>query len=96
VLTAIQEEWARQNSGNRASNSRFETTFFHAIVVIREKLVHILIRNRTAVCAFGCKCDDLFGAGLRSLAFAGIRRRLANENRSRLGVIPSPFALNGP
>src|SRR5437868_4615616 len=76
MLAAIQEERTRQHARDHASDSSLEAFIFHALVVIREKLIHILVGSGPAISAFSQGRHDLPGADIRGIAFIG----MADEN----------------
>src|SRR5262249_40269746 len=83
VLAAIQEEGARQHARDGGANSSLEAAVFHTIVVIREKLIHILVGNRAAVGPFRHRRDDLSGADIGGIALVGMAYENAIAARRR-------------
>src|SRR5262249_40420894 len=62
MFAAIEEEWARQNSCNCASNSCFETGVLGTILVIGEQFCDVVVGNRPPVCTLCQRRNDLFSA----------------------------------
>src|SRR5262249_28396934 len=71
-LGAIQEKRTRENAGDGAADTVFKAAVFYAVLVVREKLRHVLVGNRPPVCPLGKSRDDLLRAGCLSLHFIGM------------------------
>ena len=89
ALAPVQKERARQQTGDDTSDASLEAAVFQAVLVIREKLGHVVVGNRSPVCASGHRRDDFFGAELLGIAFIGV----ATENSFTTRRRTEPFCV---
>ena len=59
ALAPVEEERARQQAGDGAADAALEAAVLHAVLVVGEKLVHVLVGHRPPVGALGQRRDDL-------------------------------------
>src|SRR5262245_60464610 len=90
-LAAIKEERACEHSGQSRPNSAFKSADFLPVVVILEKLGHVLIGDGSPISALRQRRKDL----LRTCGLGGFVRGLTGENPVAAGCRAEALHVKG-
>src|SRR5262249_43164240 len=72
AFSSIEEERAGKNSREGPSDAALEAALLHAVLGVHPKLIHVLVGNRTTICARGKRLDDLLRTDCLRIGLVGM------------------------